>query len=213
MFNNFHYIVLIILKQEKNIKRNNKLLLKRLLKGDEIAYSQIYHLYFNRIYIFILRYVISEDAAYDLTQDVFVKIWEKREQLSHVNNLQTFIYRMAKNHTLDRLKHISISEKAIEKLTHDYLKQSNPFDIKYVEREYFDFLETAISNLPERTRIIFKLCRGENKSYKEVAEELDISRETVKHHMVQSMKILKDKVGSHFDIALSILFILTIFSQ
>ncbi|MFA6769607.1 MAG: RNA polymerase sigma-70 factor [Bacteroidales bacterium] len=182
--------------------------LRLLCKGDKDAYERIYILYFNRIYIFILRYIISKSLAYDLTQDIFVKIWEKKEQLADVRNLQSYLYRMAKNHTLDMLKHISISQKAIKNIEYHYVKQVNSVDIKYVEKEYFEFLEAAIIDLPERTRIIFKLCREEGRSYKEVAEELGISSDTVKHHMVQSMKTLKDKVSKHFDIAITLFFLL-----
>lgn len=196
------------MKQKIHKDQQIEKLLKRLCKGDREAYDQIYRLYFNQIYIFVLRYVVSEDLAYDLTQDVFLKVWERKDQLNHVNNLRAYIYRMAKNHTLDNLKRISISEKAIEEVSFHYVKQSKPLDVKYIEKEYFEFLESAIIDLPERTRIIFNLCRTEKKSYKEVAEELGISRDTVKHHMVQSMKVLKEKVISKFDIAITILLLI-----
>lgn len=189
-----------IFKLKENKKYTDKNLLKNFCDGKEDAYEHIYRLYFHQIYIFILRYVICKDLAYDLTQDIFVKIWEKRQQITQVENFQSYLYRVAKNQVLDELKHISVSKRALEQIASHYTRQSNLIDVKYVEKEYFEFLDAAIIDLPERTRTIFKLCREEKKSYKKIAEELGISKDTVKYHMVQSMKILKIKVVKYFNI-------------
>lgn len=196
------------LKLKESKTHTDKNLVIDFYNGCEDAYEHIYRLYFHKIYMFVLRYVVCKDLAYDLTQDIFLKIWEKRDQLTHAKNFQSYLYCMAKNHTLDRLKHISVSKKAIKELALQYENQCKPLDIQYAEKEYFEFLKAEIIDLPERTRIIFKLCREEDKSYKEVAEELGISTDTVKYHMVKSMKTLKCKVSRYFGITIALIFLI-----
>lgn len=181
-----------------NKKNIDKVVLLDFCKGSKEAYEHIYRQFFNEIYAFVLKYIICKDLAYDLTQDIFLKIWEKREQLADVENFRSYLYRMTKNYTLDKLKHISISRKAIEHITYQYSKECEQSDTKYLEKEYFEFLEAAITDLPKQTRTVFMLCREEEKSYKEVAEELGISRDAVKHHMIQSVKVLKNKAEKRF---------------
>lgn len=86
----------------------------------------------------------------------------------------------------------------------DVLKEfklsSNEVELFVTEQEYFKFLDNYMKTLPEKSRIIFNLCREYEKTYDEVASELNISKSTVKHHMIETMRKLKDEIVYRFKI-------------
>ncbi len=168
--------------------------------GDHHAFMKVYDLYFYQLSVFIKRYVHSESVSQDLTQDVFVKLWEKREFLDRVTNFNSYIYRMAKNHTLDYLKKVSRLEIMPDDLLKEFKFSSNEVELFVTEQEYFKFLDNYMKTLPEKSQLIFNLCREHEKSYDEVASELNISKSTVKHHMVSTMKKLTKEIVQRFRI-------------
>lgn len=172
----------------------------KLKNGDHHAFMKVYDLYFYQLSVFIKRYVHSDSISQDLTQDVFVKLWEKRAFLDRVSNFNSYIYRMAKNHTLDYLKKVSRVEIMPDDLLREFKFSSNEVELFVTEQEYFKFLDNYMKTLPEKSRLIFDLCREQEKSYDEVAEELNISKSTVKHHMVSTMKKLTKEIIQRFRI-------------
>lgn len=170
-------------------------------EGDENAFLIIYNELYDGIYVFILHYVYSPTLAQDLTQDVFLKIWEKRETFGEVNNLKAYIYKIARNLTLDFLKRVNKSKEIFSEINFHFQTSVEVVEEQFQEKEYFEFIKSELENLPLRSQEIFQLCRNEKKSYKEVAGLLGISRETVKHHMVQTMRTMKESAESRFGIA------------
>lgn len=175
-------------------------LANRLIEGDEAAFLQVYDIYSDKIYHFVKKYVLVDSIANDLTQDVFVKLWSKRTSMLHVQNFHSYLYRIAKNHTLDHLKKISKLEYFPQDILNEFDFSDNQLENSQLEKEYFTFLNSCLENLPERSRVIFNLCREQRKTYEEVAIELGISKSTVKHHMVSSMKKLKEDFFVRFKI-------------
>lgn len=175
-------------------------LANRLISGDEAAFLQIYELYVDKIFLFVKKYVLVESIAQDLTQDVFAKLWSKRSAMLHVHNFHSYLYRIAKNHTLDHLKKLSKLEYFPQDILNEFDFSDNELENSQLEKEYFAFLSTCLENLPERSKVIFNLCREQMKTYEEVAVELGISKSTVKHHMVASMKKLKEDFFVRFRI-------------
>jgi len=177
------------------------LLVDQLKEGNHTAYIKLYDLYFLKIQLYIKKYVHSDEISVDLTQDVFVKLWEKRSYLEQVTNFNSYLYRIAKNHTLDYLKKASRLEVMPDEIIREFSFSANEVELMVTEQEYFQFLDNYMKKLPEKSQIIFEMCRYYEKSYEEVASELNISKSTVKHHMVSTMKLLKDKILSHFNIS------------
>lgn len=168
----------------------------------EGIYKELYH----PIYVFTLKYVMSPNLAHDLTQDVFLKVWERKDQLKKIEKVNSYIYRIAKNHTLDYLRKVKTSNSAKAEILDYYLSSVDykPIEAKIIEEEYFEFLEVVIKGMSERRKQIFIMCREEGKSYKEVASDLGVSKDTVKYHMVESMRILRRKFLKRFKLKDSI---------
>lgn len=181
----------------------------KLMAGEESAFSELYDRYNAVISAYIKRFVNSSDLAEDLTQEVFIKIWQCKSKLYEVRCIKAYLLIMARNHTLNSLKKAMRSDVAMAEVINCFVEQRNDTEEELLSKEYLQYLEKALSDLPPRTREIFRLCRQEGKSYEEVACALGISRNAVKNHMVGSMKILSASVKKDLGISLSIL--LTVF--
>lgn len=180
-------------------------LLMRLRNGDHASFSRLYAAYSGKVYVFILKYIHSPELSKDLTQEVFIKIWEGRQQLEGVRLLRAYIFTVARNHAFNTLKKIASVEVAQSHLLSHFERERQVVEDDFIYREYLELLNQALERLPERTREIFKMCRQEGKSYEEAAVALGISRNAIKQHMVFSMKVLSDFAEKDLGISLSIL--------
>lgn len=194
-------------KYKLSINRGNseRDLLQQLIAGDEGGFVGLYEIYNRSIYSFVLKYVSSAPLAEDLTQEVFIKIWESRSNLTEVKSFKAYLFITARNHTLNSLKVVFRSEAAISELIAGFVSLRNETEDEILDKDYILFLKNTLNSLPPRTREIFKLCREEQKTYEEVAKSLNISRNAVKNHMVQSMKVLGSSIKKEFGISLSLI--------
>jgi len=188
-----------------NRDNSEKALLQQIIAGDQTGFVGIYEIYNRMVYNFIVRYVSSVPMAEDLTQEVFMKIWESRLNLAEVKSFKAYLFTIARNHTLNNLKVVFRSEAAIGEVISGFVKLRNATEEEILHKDYALFLRKTLNELPARSREIFKLCREEEKTYDEVAKSLNISRNAVKNHMVHSMKVLSSSIKKEFGISLSIL--------
>lgn len=179
----------------------------RLADGDHASFSEMYSKYNHKVYGFILKYIHSPELTKDLTQEVFIKIWENRAQLHEVRSLRAYILTIARNHTLNTLKKMASIEVAQSHLLTFFDSNREIVLDDFISQEYMELLEIVLARLPDRTREIFRMCRQEGKSYDEAAAALGISRNAIKNHMVFSMKVLSDFAEKDLHITLSLLLV------
>lgn len=176
-------------------------------------FSHLYDVYSKPLNKFIQRYVHSEIIAEDIVQDIFVKIWSDRGKFGHILEPEAYLFRMAKNASLDYLKKIKKIELLPDEIIREFKNYNNGVENLAQEKEYFAFLKHQLAKLPETSQKIFNMCREQGKSYDEVSAELNISRNTVKHHMVATMKALKKNVLEKLKIYGSLKILLIIFIE
>jgi RNA polymerase sigma-70 factor (ECF subfamily) len=193
---------------------DEKALLFRLAAGDEDAFAALYRHYQGALDLFLTRFVKSPQLAEDLSQEIFLKIWEQREKLRELLSFRAFLFIVARNYTLNILQKAGRSNAAMGEITRHVLSlhTQSPTEDAVLSREYQDFLDRTIQSLPPRAREVFRLCRQQQLSYEEVAAQLGISRNSVKNHMVHSMKILRTSVERDLQIPLS-LFLLILYGR
>jgi RNA polymerase sigma-70 factor (ECF subfamily) len=189
---------------DKQIYDEKRLLLD-LASGDENAYRKIYVLYKDDIYKVVIRYIKSHELAEDISQDIFIKIWEKRGKLLSVGHLRPYLWNFARNHAIDMLRAAGKSEIAMGEILSHF--QDNPgfYEDETLERDYKDFIKRTLDSLSPRSREIFVLCREHGKTYEEVAAALGISRSAVRKHMVQSLQKFRDAADNELGISLGVI--------
>ncbi len=178
-------------------------MLLRIAGGDKVAFKIIYDKYWNTIYTTALSYLKSPEWAQDLVQDIFLKLWIKREKLPEVEKFDAFFFVMARNEILDALKtkfqsSIPIDQKYEDILPADILSPDAMINLK----EYEGIINKAVDQLPEQQKKIFKLTRQQGLSHEQISKELGITRRTVSNHMTKALnsirQFLKDNADSRF---------------
>jgi RNA polymerase sigma-70 factor (family 1) len=172
--------------------------------GDGSAFAELYERYHDPIYRFIRKYLRSDELSEDICQNVFIKFWEQREQPIIIREISAWLFTMAKRQALDFLKRASVEQTAMGTILAAYPVNNNAED-DHISKDYLLFINKVLDTLPEQTKLIFQLCRQQHKSYEEAAEQLGISRHTVKKHMVRSMKVLKDAAENELGISFMLL--------
>lgn len=166
--------------------------------GDKKAFRTMFEAYYDSLLRFAFRYVHSETIAEGLVQNVFLWIWNKREEWEVEGKLKTYLFRAVKYEAIDHLRHKRTEEQYIEKFS----ELRNPYvdpqiSYKSEESEFISAARQAIEELPERARVVYKLSRLEGLTYKEIAEVLEISPKTVESHMSRALGFLRERLSKY----------------
>lgn len=154
--------------------------------------------FYDRLLRFSIQYVQFREAAEEIVSDVFVKIWNRREALEEVANLEVYLFIAIKNHSLNYLE--QYSSLRIAPLTDTGIAQlTNSIDPeKTMEwKEILFKLDQEVDRLPDQCRKVFKLIKEEGFKYKEVAEILNISPRTVETQLFRAMRRLNEAIGPY----------------
>lgn len=171
-------------------------LVAKLRKGDEAAYTEIYHRFKRRLYIFLWQRTHDKELVIDILHDVFLSIWEKRAQINYESSLSGYLFSAVRNRLLDAIAHEKVKKRYIDSF-YDFVHVADlSADNLVRSKEMSTIIAKEISALPPKTRQVFELSRQSNLSRKEIALQLGISEQTVKSHMFSALKTLKLKLGS-----------------
>lgn len=178
-------------------------LLLLLNTGDQAAFTELYHRHHSGIYNYQLSFVKIPSIAEDLTQEVFLKIWEARERLQVHSSFSAYLYRASRNTAIDFMKKIA-ADRALQKeiasrMPSLFLETGNT---QLQTKEYTILYKQAVDSLPKQRRAVFLLCREEGKTYEEAAGLLGISRHTVKEYMAESLRSLRNFLSEETKAAL-----------
>lgn len=171
----------------------------RLQKGDNDAFLEVYNQYHQPLYHYVLRFVKSPAIAEDVLQDVFLKIWEIKSRIDPELSFKAYLYRICRNSVFKLLKKMAVDENLRVQVMKQFSQSVADADLKILWQQYEEILQAAIDRLPPQRQKVFKLCREEGKTYEQVAEELGISRNTVKEHMVLAMKLIREHIDQYGD--------------
>jgi RNA polymerase sigma-70 factor (family 1) len=176
-------------------------LLKDIALGDSKAFDEVYRHYHAEISRYILKFVKSAEHTEDLCQEIFLKVWEKRETLPNLQSFRAYLFTVSKNRVLDFLRHAATERSAREEITRASLQHASHVEQALQSEEYQYYLQKIIHQLSPRDQEVFHLCREMEHTYDEAAELLGISRNAIKKHMVKAIKYIK--YSAHKSLGLS----------
>src|SRR5690606_1326055 len=156
-----------------------------LMLDDEQALKFIYDKY--SLQVFNYSYLLLKDTGWSegVVQEVFVNLWKNRSKLDPSGRLIPYLSVLAKRASLNKLRDIKSFTPSFDHLWNNISSVSDCPHEKLIAREFSDYLNQVLSRLPERQREVFKLSRFEGFTHQQIAEELKISPNTVKNHMIQ----------------------------
>lgn len=166
--------------------------------GNSFAFERLYSKYSKKLYNFAFNISKSKEDSEELVQNVFMKIWETRSEIKVELSFGSYIFRIAKNMLLNQLK-----KRINDKVYLDYLL-AIPEDIILPIEQEINFLELnleierLIGELPEKRREIFLLSRHDGLSYREIAEKLNISVNTINTQISKSLEYIRNHLVNKF---------------
>lgn len=162
-------------------------------KGDQKAFKEIFDHYQHRLYEYIFRMVKSKEIAEELVIDVFMKLWNGREMLQEIENLNGFLFRVAYTKTIDFFRSAAANKNFVDLVEEQISAQdaSNAFN-ELVSKEYDEMLRKAIALMPPKRKMIYEMSRDHNLSHEEIAGRLGISKSTVANTIVEAKAFITE---------------------
>lgn len=173
-------------------KNTDEILIRRIKQHDQKALESLFERYFYPLCDFSYAIVKSIELAEEVVSDVFFNIWSKRNTLEIKNNLKSYLYLAAKNQSINYLNSSKANHEGIDffKELIDLPEQSTAeAEIEYEELK--SEIQLILEELPPQRRLIFKLNRIDGLKYKEIAEQLSISVNTVQKQMVEASRYME----------------------
>lgn len=168
-------------------------ILRKLKAGDETGYKDLFHVYYIPLSVYSFKYCDSFEQAEDIVQEIFVKFWDDKLFLKLENDIGPYLFKSVKNNTLSFIKkNTKYPNEQIELYINKFM-DDEVLDVENIDEEKKK-LYKEIDALPEKSREVFKAIVLENMKYKEVAEHMNISVNTVKTHYARALKQLRFKL-------------------
>jgi RNA polymerase sigma-70 factor (ECF subfamily) len=169
--------------------------LEKLALGNRDVFRQLFLSYYPKLKGFINFFVKSDAVAEDLSQDIFEYVWMNKELLPNLKSLNAYLYRMAKNKSINYLIHKTTEE--------DYAASYCDLQEYLIEEEFYAkelelLILLTVEKMPEQRRRIFELSRVKNLKNAEIAEKLNISKKTVENHLNLAFKQIKKIMNRSF---------------
>jgi len=162
------------------------------------SFKRLFDTYKNRLYGYILAITRSGYAAEEITQEIFIKLWLCRDLLHEVDNLDGYIFTMARNKTLNHLRKAANDSRLLHELQElGQSRQHNNVEERALAGEYERLLRDALALLSPQRRLVYLLSRESGLNHEQIADQLHLSRNTVKNHMVEALRFIRQYLGDH----------------
>lgn len=173
-------------------------LLQRLAQSDETAFRELFESYYPKVLAFVDCIVKHSATSEDIAQDIFAKIWERREQFDggDMYSLGGYIYRMARNASLNALRRTpSCAISQIPDVEESATSADASLEEEYYAREKELFIKLVVCRMPEQRRRIFEMSRYMGMDNQTIADVLHLSKKTVENHLTLALKQLRNALA------------------
>lgn len=168
-------------------------LIQLLKQGNRDAFSELYKRYWEKVYSFCGLYLNSKVKAEDVVQEVFIKVWNSREFLREEDNFKGLLFIITRNLIFNQFRK-NVNEDFYKLTVLSAMEESYDIQEEIDAYSLSEYIDQLIAELPERRQLIFNLSRKEHKSYKEIAQQLNISEKTVENQIAEALKFLRRNI-------------------
>lgn len=173
----------------------SKKLLIALKRGDELAFRKVFDAHFRKLYLFSFRFLKNKQHAEEIVHDALLSVWTNRNKIDEDRSILPYLYTITRRLALNALRQIATSQKAVDELWLNMERLTNETEELVLLNDLRTFTESAVVNLPAQQQLVFRMSRHEGLNYDEIAVRLNLSRNTVKNHLVAALKTLR----THFN--------------
>jgi len=179
---------------------NEKELLEKIAAGNESAFKELFHLWRDKLYFFVLRITQSPEMAEDILQDVFVKIWTNRAALNTIQYFDAYVYKMSQNQAISGMKRAAQETLILSELKKGPEASALVTDDVVIHRELSKKFQAILYKLPTQQRLVYTLTHIHGLKHDEVAQQLKISASTVKNHMTRALCTIRQELTQHYQV-------------
>jgi RNA polymerase sigma-70 factor (family 1) len=188
------------------VEYSDSTVISLLKQGGEKAFEWLFKAHFKSLHAYAYTFLKDDEMAEEIVQNVFCRIWEKREQLKTDGSLKAYLYRAVHNESLNYLKHQKVKASFgvyyAGQLQQDEEEQASK---KVLTAELQQRIDTAMSELPQQCRTIFQLSRFEQLKYQQIADHMGLSIKTVENQMGKALRVMRQKLAEFLPIILLLL--------
>jgi len=177
----------------KSRKSND--LAHRLRNDDISAFNTLYREYHGAIYANALKLIRDRSVAEDIVQEVFVTLWEKRRSIDSTQDVAGWLFVVSHRKTIDQIRK-KLRTVIVESLIMKVIEDPNAVEEDLTE-EQLNSIGKAVDQLSPQKRKVFELCKLQRRTYERAAQELHISKYTVKEYLSEAMMSIKKYIGQH----------------
>ena len=172
--------------------RDEQNLISRLKNNDAEAFDQLFQLYGQKLYNFVLKYLKSESEAEEMVQVIFVRLWENRKSLKSEYSFKSYLYTISLNQVRKFFNKRATSLKYMTYLKNNMSESDNYMSDSIDYGSMLSRIDEIVDKFPERKKQIFLKSRKEGKTSKEIAQELNISVGTVDNQVSDALRIIRE---------------------
>ncbi len=170
--------------------------IRRIQKGDERAYEDLFFQYYSRLCGFAVKIVGSDELAKDCVQEVFLKIWRNRANWEVNYSLSVYLYRAVRNQALNKIEKRRTKRDYTQQYYEEgFHKKEEQSQLSSEKSKLIEKIWKVVTEMPDRRRMVFELHKRHGLSYKEIAEVMGITRKTVENHMGRALQDIRDKIS------------------
>jgi RNA polymerase sigma-70 factor (family 1) len=175
-----------------------------LKEGSEKVFEKVFKDHFKSLHAYAYTFLRDDELAEEVVQNVFCRIWEKREQLKTDGSLKAYLYRAVHNESLNYLKHQKVKANFEVYYTGQMEQQEGQSAEKVMTTELERHIREAINELPQQCRTIFQLSRFEQLKYQQIADQMGLSVKTIENQMGKALKLMRLKLAEFLTLLLLI---------
>jgi len=163
----------------------------------EMLFADLFKRHEQRLYALALGLTKSEEYAKDIIQEVFLKLWEQRQHLNEIHNMEAWLYRVMENKVIDFLRKTAADSRLIDNIWNNASRARNDTDEWLEAKEYNQIVQNAIDLLPPQRKRIYCLNKKEGLNHAQIASKLSISHHTVRNHLAAAFQSIRSFVARH----------------
>ncbi len=164
---------------------------------SEFEFRRVFEEYNRQVYAQVYALAKSHYAAEEITQEIFIRIWQNREALNHVKNLDGYIYTIVRNYSLNYLRKAASDMRLTNHLMQVAVAGYNDTESAVQLSECQQLIHAAVCKLSPQRRLVYELSKNNDLSYDDIASQLNLSKHTVKNHLLSALASIKGYLTQH----------------
>lgn len=176
------------------VEQTSTAIIRSLAPKGVVAFEQLFKMHFRGLHAYAYTIVKDDAVAEDIVQNVFFKVWEKRELLEIESSHKAYLYKAVYHDSLNYLKHKKVKAAHVMHVVRNSNDKVENTSGKVLTTELKERIHVALNELPEQCRTVFQMSRFEGLKYQEIADEMGLSIKTIENQMGKALKLLRLKL-------------------